>query len=207
MLRTNQAVASVHEAPAPQTLPVLPLNSVLYPDGLVPLRVFEPRYLDLVAQCMREDDCFVVALITSGSETGEAEFHPVGTSARIVDWDQGPDGILHVQCVGEHRVRIHDHEVRRNGLYVAGVDVIPTPQPVALPIRHRRLSEMIAEHLSEIAVYTKASIRPNDAHWLADRLCEILPLGLTDRQALLELDDPLVRLDLLCHLLPAMTRA
>ena len=208
MLRANQAVASAYEPSAErQFLPVLPLNSVLYPDGLLPLRVFEPRYLDLVAQCLRDDDCFVVSLITTGSETGEAEFHPVGTTAKIVDWDQGPDGILHVQCVGERRVRIKDHEVRRNGLCVADVEVLPVPEPVPVPIRHHRLSDMIAEHLSEIAVYTRDAIRPNDANWLADRLCEILPLGLTDRQALLELDDPLVRLDLLCHLLPAMARA
>ena len=207
MLRSSQAVASVYEArPQQQFLPVLPLNSVLYPDGLLPLRVFEPRYLDLVAQCLRDDDCFVVSLITTGSETGEAEFHPVGTTAKIVDWDQGPDRILHVQCVGERRVRINDHEVRRNGLCVASVEVLPPPDPVPVPIRHHRLSDMIAEHLSEIAVYTRDAIRPNDANWLADRLCEILPLGLTDRQALLELDDPLVRLDLLGHLLPAMTR-
>src|SRR5690606_23069416 len=111
MLRTSQAVASIHETPVQhQFLPVLPLNTVLYPDGLLPLRVFEPRYLDLVAQCLRDDECFVVSLITTGSETGEAEFHPVGTTARIVDWDQGPDNILHVQCVGEQRVRIKDHE-------------------------------------------------------------------------------------------------
>lgn len=206
MLRASQAVASVHPAPHTQFMPVLPLNTVLYPDGLLPLRVFEPRYLDLVAQCLRDDECFVVSLITTGSETGEAEFHPVGTTARIVDWDQGRDGILHVQAVGEQRVRIRDHEVRRGGLCVASVEVLDTPEPVPVPIRHRRLADMLAEHLSEIAVYTRDAIRPDDANWLADRLCEILPLGFTDRQALLELDDPLVRLDLLCHLLPAMTR-
>lgn len=188
-------------------MPVLPLNTVLYPDGLLPLRVFEPRYLDLVAQCLRDDECFVVSLITTGSETGEAEFHPVGTTARIVDWDQGHDGILHIKAVGERRVRINSHEVRRDGLNVANVDVLDIPEPVGVPLRHRSLADMLAEHLSEVAVYTKDAIRPDDANWLADRLCEILPLGLTDRQALLELDDPLVRLDLLCHLLPAMTRA
>src|SRR5690606_15468277 len=130
MLTANEAVRTAGRPAADtrtQILPVLPLNTVLFPDGLLPLRVFEPRYLDLVAQCLRDDQCFVVSLITHGTETGEAEFHPVGTTARIVDWDQGRDGILHIQAVGERRVRIAHSEMRRDGLYVAHVEVLDKP--------------------------------------------------------------------------------
>lgn len=187
-----------------EPLSIMPLNTVLFPGGLLPLRVFEPRYLDMVSRCMREDKPFVVCLISEGIESGRARFHTFGTSARIIDWDQGHDGMLQVQCVGERRARILSSEVRPGGLNFGEVVLLPVPEPVPVPLRHRPLAEFLQRQLSELEVWHAAHIRPDDACWAADRLGELLPLSLTQRQLLLEIDDPLDRLDALRRLLPAL---
>lgn len=189
------------------TLPVFPLNMVLFPDGILPLRIFEPRYLHLVSRCMREECCFVVSLITSGVETGASEFHTIGTTARIVDWDRGPDGMLHVKAVGEQIVTINHSEMEPDGLYVGEVEYRAPREPYPVPAKHRRLAELVSGYLSELQAYTPDCLRPDDAHWLADRLCELLPLSLTQRQALLELEDPIGRLDALHCVMPEAASA
>lgn len=190
-----------------QVLPVFPLNMVLFPDGVLPLRIFEPRYLDLVSRCLREETCFVAALITRGVETGDAEFHTLGTTARIVDWDQGPDGMLHVQAVGEHIAHIRQSAVEPNGLYVGEVEIAAARRPTPVPMRHHRLAELVSGYLSELKSYAGHELRPGDAHWLADRLCELLPLSLTQRQTLLEEQDALARLDALHSIIPEAVSA
>jgi uncharacterized protein len=173
------------------SLPIFPLNMVLYPDGLLPLRIFEPRYLDLVSRCLREDLPFVVCLISEGIETGRARFHPFGTSARIVDWDQGPGGILHVQCMGERRARVRSSTVEPSGLNYGEVTLLAVPEQVPVPLRHRPLADLLRRQLSQLQVWHSANMRPDDACWAADRLCELLPLSLTQRQLMLEIDDPI----------------
>lgn len=188
-------------------LPIFPLNMVLFPDGVLPLRIFEPRYLDLVSRCLREETCFVAALITRGVESGEAEFHTLGTTARIVDWDQGANGILHVQAVGEHIAKIRDSAVEPNGLYVGEVEISDAREPTPVPMRHHRLAELVSGYLSELKSYSGRAMRPDDAHWLADRLCELLPLSLTQRQTLLEESNALARLDSLHSIIPEAVSA
>jgi len=99
----------------PENLALFPLNTVLFPGGPLPLRIFETRYLDMLSRCFKNDQGFGVCLIEQGSETGPARSYTVGTLARVRDWSNGPDGLLHILAVGERRFRVfaHAHTARR----------------------------------------------------------------------------------------------
>jgi len=172
---------------------LFPLNIVLFPDGPLPLRIFETRYVDMVRRCMREAQAFGVVLIREGSEVGPAETFDVGTLAKIVDFHQLSDGLLGLSCVGQQRFRI-----RSRGLNLAEVDGL-TPEPtVAVPARHTRLAELLKSVLPQLGeVYEGFDMRLDDAAWVGHRLAEILPIPLPDKQMCLELDDPIRRLDFL----------
>ena len=116
----------------PDRLPLFPLKTVLFPGGVLPLRVFEARYMDMITRCMREDAGFGVCLIAAGEEVGETAVpHPVGTEARIEQWDMAQAGVLNLVTRGIRRFRIEDHEVERDGLLVASVRWLDEPLPVA----------------------------------------------------------------------------
>src|SRR5687768_15209514 len=98
-------------------LPLFPLNTVLFPGGPLRLRIFEPRYLDMVSRCMRESSSFGVALITEGKEAGgTARTTGVGTTARIVDFERLDDGLLGITARGEQRFTIEDVRTQSDGL-------------------------------------------------------------------------------------------
>jgi uncharacterized protein len=177
-------------------LPLFPLRTVLFPGGLLPLRVFEPRYLDMVGRCMREGTEFGVLLILSGEEAGAvAELATVGTSARIVDFSRLPDGLLGLMCRGSRRFRLHGHRVQSDGLLVGAVDWLPEPGPSPLAAEHHALARLLRRVLQELgdtARHLDADF--DDTDWVANRFAELLPLERPVQQALLELDDPRQRL-------------
>jgi Lon protease-like protein len=183
---------------APLSLPLFPLNMVLFPDGPLPLRIFETRYLDMVRRCMRETKGFGVVLIREGREVGPVETYDVGTTAKIVDFHQLSDGLLGLSCTGEQRFRILTRSRQADGLNLADVGLI-NPEPLmAVPARHLRLAELLKSVLPQLGeVYTDMPMRLEDAAWVGHRLSEILPIELNEKQALLELDDPIQRLDVL----------
>ena len=184
-------------------LPLFPLNTVLFPGGLLPLRIFEPRYLDMVSRCMREGTDFGVVLITSGEEAGAvAELAPVGTGARVVDFSQLPDGLLGVMCRGSRRFRLLQHRVQPDGLKLGQVEWLAEPGPDALAEEHRPLAlvlRRVLQELGETARHLDADF--DDADWVSNRLAEFLPLERTDQQALLELVDPQERMRRLAPLI------
>src|SRR5271163_1164278 len=108
--------------PAAASIALFPLNIVLFPEGPLPLRIFETRYVDMVRSCMREDRRFGVALIKEGAEVGPAETFDVGTMAKIVDFHQLSDGFLGLSCVGEQRFRIRSRSRQLDGLNLAEVE-------------------------------------------------------------------------------------
>ncbi len=176
--------------------PVFPLRAVLLPGGVLPLRIFEARYLDMVSRCLREDSGFVVALIRHGDETGApAEPHAVGTLARIADWRQGDDGLLEITARGERRVRLHRPRAAADRLLQAAIEPLPEAPPRPLPPEFDSLARLLEKILGEIGPpWCELSPRLDDAAWVAGRLIELLPLAAADRQALLQEDDPLTRL-------------
>ena len=187
---------------------LFPLNIVLFPDGRLPLRIFETRYVDMVRRCMRESQRFGVVLIREGGEVGPAETFDVGTLADIVDFHQLQDGLLGLSCVGRQRFRIRSRSRQADGLNVAEVDPLPPEPNVPVPPRHARLPQLLESVLPQLGeVYEGMAMRLEDAAWVGHRLAEILPIPLADKQSCLELDDPIARLDVLNPLAPAVPTA
>jgi Lon protease-like protein len=168
---------------------------VLFPGGRLPLRIFEARYMDMARGCLREGTPFGVCLIAQGREVGEAAIPaPVGTLARIVQWDMPQLGLLHVVAQGEQRFRILDREVRKDALTVARVEVLPEEHdaPVGNDAAHCvRLLERLIEREPELFAEPR---RLDSSAWVSARLAELLPVELPVKQALLELDDGAARL-------------
>jgi uncharacterized protein len=187
--------------PAPQSIALFPLNVVLFPEGPLPLRIFETRYVDMVRRCMREDQRFGVALIREGSEAGLADTFDIGTMAKIVDFHQLSDGFLGLSCVGEQRFRILSRSRQSDGLNLAGVEGLARETKIAVPERHARLAELLKTVLPQLGeVYAGIQMHLDDAVWVGYRLAEILPIAAAEKQFCLELDDPIERLDVLSPL-------
>lgn len=183
------------------SIALFPLNIVLFPDGPLPLRIFETRYVDMVRRCMRGDLDFGVVLIREGREVGPAETYDVGTIARVLDFDQLPDGLLGLSCVGQRRFRIAKRSVQSDGLNVGEVEWLAMEPAVPVPERHARLAELLRSVLPQLGeVYIDIDMRLDDAAWVGHRLAEILPIPLHDKQTYLEMDDPIQRLELLAPL-------
>jgi len=177
-------------------LPLFPLQTVLFPGGPLGLRVFEPRYLDMVGRCLKEQGRFGVVLILEGAESGEAvTVAAIGTSARIVDFDTLPDGLLGITCLGEQRFRVERRWQQEDGLYLAEVQYLPAEDPSAMPEEFAHLGELLREVLPKLGRgYAHVEAHYEDAGWVANRWAEVLPLAPTERLELLELSDAQRRL-------------
>jgi Lon protease-like protein len=184
---------------------LFPLHTVLFPGGPLPLRIFETRYTDMVRRCMREQQPFGVVLIENGEEAGEvATTAIVGCTARIADFHTLPDGLLGISCVGERKFRVRRVWRADDGLNMAEVLWLPPERELTLPADYERLGFAVRRALDELADhYQNVERKFEDAAWIGSRLAELLPIGLADKQALLELDDPIERLDALLSLVPA----
>ncbi|HET7932447.1 MAG TPA: LON peptidase substrate-binding domain-containing protein [Rhodanobacteraceae bacterium] len=189
-----------------QEIALFPLNTVLFPGGLLGLRVFEARYLDMVRECTRTDSAFGICLIMQGGETLAAPALPaaVGTLAHIVDFDTLPDGLLGISVTGGPRFRVQKSRVRDNGLVVGEIRRWPEEPAVEVPVEFALLPTIL-ERLAEQAGLSWRNgprERYEDASWVGFRLAELLPLGDAERQHLLEMTDPLERLAALRDAVP-----
>lgn len=182
------------------TLPVFPLGSVLYPGGLLPLRIFEPRYLAMVRECVREKRGFAVCLISEGRETGQAaRFHPVGTLAQIEDHDQDAAGMVHITVRGEQRVQAVTSRVRTDQLIVGDAVRVEAEPVTGLAERHRPLVDLLRQAMEEYDPDFGRAEELMDASWVGFRLAELLPLPPARRQWLLEVTNPTLRLEALAQ--------
>lgn len=177
-------------------LPLFPLHTVLFPGGVLPLRIFEPRYLDMVSDCLRNDRGFGICLIRSGREVGAAaDCHEVGTLARIQDWDKTPEGLLAITARGERRFRALEREVRADQLSVARIELLDEPPPQPLPVEFAPLARLLEHLLDDLDPPYKTLPRAlDDTDWVGARLAELLPLDPQEKQFLLEQADPSARL-------------
>lgn len=178
-----------------QDLPLFLLNTVLFPDDRLPLRVFEPRYMDMVSACLKSEQPFGVCLIRSGAEVGEAaEPMRVGTLAHIERWEMPEPGVLQLLVRGGERFEIQSHYHRARLVLAA---VTPWPLEPATPIadEHAPLSRLLQKILSDYGPSLIASPHHfNDATWVGMRLAQLLPVASADKQRWLELRDPSERL-------------
>lgn len=182
---------------------LFPLGTVLFPGGLLPLRIFETRYVDMVRRCMRQDDAFGVVLIEQGSETSTSvQTAAIGTTARIIDFQTLQDGLLGLLCRGEARFRIEQRSQQSDGLNLATVESLSDPSGVALDPQFEPLVKVLREVLSRLEKLGRF-IEPSydDATWVSYRLAELLPLPAKLQQKLLEIDAPNERLRLLAPLI------
>jgi Lon protease-like protein len=182
-------------------LPLFPLNTVLFPGGPLSLRIFEPRYLDLVSRCLKEGTGFGVVRLDAGREAGgPADFSETGTEARIVDFTRLDDGLLGITCLGQQRIRVVEAWRQPDGLNVGRVEDLPPDPAVAVPEEFAFMEEILQRILPELGdAYAAVPQRFGDAAWVGNRLSEMLPLETPDKQVLLEMDDPLARLEALAE--------
>lgn len=176
-------------------LPLFPLNTALFPGGVLPLRIFETRYLDMVRDCLRNDTPFGVCIALPADEAESGSRRMVGTLGRIVDWDRRPDGLLGITVRGEERFELEQCRLLRNGLLVGQVRVLPWPPETSLPEEFLPLAGFLKRLLDELPPpYRLLQGEFDRAGWVSSRLAELLPLELEQKQALLEMDDHLARL-------------
>lgn len=179
-------------------IPLFPLHTVLYPDGPLPLRIFEPRYLDMVSHCLRDDSSFGVLQIRDGNETGPAATWNVGTLAKISDWYQGSDGILGVTALGQQRFRVVSTSRRSDGLLCGEVRLMENDEPVPLPEEFLPLVQILDGVLDDLGrLYHHLPRRYDDAVWVGYRFAEILPFNAEQKQSCLEIENAVERLHLI----------
>ena len=188
--------------PRVRELPIFPLASVLFPGGVIPLRIFEPRYMGMAKACLKSDVAFGVCMIREGEEAGEpAVPEAVGTTARIQDWDMQQLGILQVRATGEGRFRILERHVAESGLITGQVIPIPDDDNTAGP-EFAQCSDFLRKVLARIGnAHFTGEVRFDDPSWVSFRITEILPISQIIKQKMLELTDARMRLEILHRVL------
>lgn len=199
------------------SLPLFPLSTVLYPGGLLPLRVFEVRYLDMISKCHKTGAPFGVVSLTEGSEVRQPSgdgfapeaFSAIGTLATLSEFSAPQSGLLTIRCTGIQRFKILRREKLRHGLWVADVARLENDMPVSIPPDLQKTAAALDRLIQSVQPADGSApkiplLQPyqlDDCGWVANRWCELLPLPLALKQRLLELDNPLVRLELVCDIL------
>ena len=180
--------------PGTLQIPIFPLGTVLYPEGTLPLRIFEQRYLDMTKVCIRDGAPFGVCLIREGLEVGSpAVPWDTGCTARIAQWDMPHLGLFHLITQGDAVFRILEQWHTKSGLIQAQVELYDPLPAQALPSEFELLAELLDKLSRKLgAERSPASARMDDAVWVGYRLAELLPLDAEVRQQLLEARDPLL---------------
>lgn len=182
-------------------LPLFPLQTVLFPGASLSLRIFEQRYLDMVRECTRNQQGFGVICAWPANGENRARHARIGTEAIIVDFSTLEDGLLGLKCVGRRRFRIDQTHARENGLLMATVDWLPPEPGVAVPARFSILQTLMQEFLRHRETAAGVEVDLDDAGSLGRCLASLLPLPIDHAQALLEMTDPIARLEGIVSLL------
>lgn len=199
-------------------LPLFPLNAVLFPDGLLRLRIFEARYIDMVTQCLRDDSLFGVCLLAAGTESSTPVLaQAIGCTARVLTCDAPQPSLLHISVRGEHRFRVNTTQVQDHGLLVAHTETIAADLDHPIKAAHLPCTQLLArvlldlENQHALAQKENTEVNPqlpvhkpyqlDSSVWVGNRLCEILQVPLKAKQKLMELEDADARLDILTQYL------
>jgi Lon protease-like protein len=181
---------------------LFPLNTVLFPGGRLPLRIFEQRYMDMAKACLRDGSLFGVCLIREGREVGTPAIPAdVGTLARIGTWDMPQLGLLHVTAHGERRFRIQERRVQPDGLIRGSIEPLPPDVDAPVPESCTGCVKLLERVIEQQPGLFEPPHRLDSASWVSSRLAEILPLPLPAKQELLELSDARTRIERLNALL------
>lgn len=191
-------------------LPLFPLNMVLFPGGKLSLQIFEVRYLDMVQQCIANHTTFGIVMLTSGSEVrlpGKTEtFSQIGTLVHIDEWSSPQKGIINLLLTGTRRFKIYTIQQQPHGLWVAdNLTMIDNDKAIAIPDELKdtslSLEDLVTSTKQQGIAESELAITPpfqwDDCGWVANRWAELLPFTLEERQNLLTLDNPVLRLELI----------
>jgi len=190
-------------------LPLFPLNLVFYPGGLLPLKIFELRYLDMVTSSIKDRTPFaVVAVLEEGYASvadSDFPFAAVGTIAEIIEFDAPSAGLMFIKCLGKNRIRIKSAWQQANGLWLGSVEPIPADITMSLPddlvfttdTLRQLITSLETQGIPETEMPLLKPYLFDDCSWVSNRWCEFLNLPIKQKQRLLELDSPLVRLELI----------
>ncbi|MDO8387024.1 MAG: LON peptidase substrate-binding domain-containing protein [Polaromonas sp.] len=209
------------EALTLSSLPLFPLGTVLYPGGLLPLRIFEVRYLDMIGKCHKTGAPFGVVALSQGSEVrkpgdgpsgdgfASETFHSVGTLATITSFSVPQPGLMVIRCSGAQRFEISSQEKLKHGLWIADVTRIDDDQRVLVPDDLRGAANALGKLIKSLQdrdipadqMPLEPPYRLDDCGWVANRWCELLPMPVELKQRLMQLDNPLLRLELVSDIL------
>jgi Lon protease-like protein len=168
-------------------IPLFALKTVLLPGNTLGLKIFEPRYVDMIANCMRDSSLFGVVLIHKGEETlVEADIHSVGTTATIQDWERRPDGLLGITALGVQRFEILTTQTQSDGLTLADIKILDDAPTLEIPEQFHYMLELL-EHISA----QEGRIRGDNQGFceILYQLIYLLPLETTLKQRLLEISE------------------
>ena len=183
-------------------VPLFPLNTVLFPGGRLPLRIFEQRYMEMAKACLRDQAPFGVSLIREGREVGAPAIPAdVGTLARIAAWDMPQLGVLQVTALGEQRFRILERRIQPNGLTLGKIELIAHEADESVPQTCAGCVKLLEQVIQQQSGLFEPPHRLDSASWVSSRLTELLPLPLPAKQELLELDNARIRIERLNELL------
>jgi Lon protease-like protein len=187
-------------------VPLFPLQSVLFPGGRLPMRIFEQRYMDMAKVCLKESTSFGICLIAEGEEVSRAgqkpaEPLPFGTLAHIADWDMEQLGVLDIIAQGGDRFRLLRHWAEESGLLRGEIELVASPPVLPIPGSYARLVPLLRAIVGEMADGApQAPAKPHrfyDADWLGMRYAEVLPIPAKAKQKLLEIEDSIDRLEII----------
>jgi len=180
-----------------EDLPIFPLRTILFPDSKLPLRIFEPRYIDMVSRSMRENSEFGIILSRESTDPKMFETYDTGTLAKIIDWDQGVDGLLGITTIGTQKFRLKQLNKQEDGLNIGSIERIEKEGDYKPLKEFTHLVQLLEAILDDVNIYDENEKNFDSASWISYRFAEILPLRVEDKQKCLEIDDPIIRLNFL----------
>jgi Lon protease-like protein len=203
--------------PDQKTIPLFPLGTILFPDGITPLKIFEARYLDMIKRCFREGTPFgVISIINSQSNDAEVgnevsvqkSFSEIGTLAMIEDFDPVQPTVYMIRSIGTQRFKLLSARKESDGLWVGDVEMLENDRSIPVPPEHQNVADLLHEMIHVIQSqnlveepFFKEPTDPNDCGWVANRLAELLPLSLPVKNHLLGQTNPRIRLDLITEII------
>jgi len=180
-----------------QGVPIFPLRTILFPVSKLPLRIFEPRYLDMVSHCMRSNIEFGIVLSRKVPQPGMLETYATGTLATIIDWNQGDDGLLGITTLGTNKFELLSMTKQEDGLNIGEIRIVEKEEDFKAPSNFDNMINLLEAILEDVDLYHERDKFFESASWVSFRFAEILPLKIEDKQKCLEFDDPILRLNFL----------
>ena len=197
---------------APNKIPLFPLETVLFPDGVITLKIFEARYLDMIKQCLREKTQFGVVSIIKNLDTDNESslitFSSIGTLALIEDFDPIQPALYMTKSLGTQRFKLLRSVQEPNGLWVGEVELLDKDPLIPIPQEHQKATKLLDEIISVIQSQDllgdapfKKPFKVEDCGWVSNRLAELLPISLIQKNHLLAQTNPRIRLDLISEII------